>query len=273
MKIAKAIPDEADRALVEGGNMAEDLLGLAWTPVMIGAGPVPRPPDAGGRRRAAAAWPRSLLAKVYWVHGRHEVATALRTADGGVYTGVHLEGSCRRSSICAEGVALGAARGGLPADAPLAVVERGVGADQAGRTVPDHRAVRRVPGTDQRLQPGRDRLADRPVPTCRCPPWTCCRRRRGELVSPRGTPSSGGRNLTWADDLAAAGGDAVIIPVGAIEQHGPHLPLAVDTIICEAVAERRLGRDRRAGDPAAELTASPPRTATSPAPSRCARRR
>lgn len=24
--------------------------------------------------------------------------------------------------------------------------------------------------------------------------------------------------------------DAVIIPVGAVEQHGPHLPLAVDTI-------------------------------------------
>nr|WP_269811000.1 creatininase family protein [Kineosporia rhizophila] len=31
--------------------------------------------------------------------------------------------------------------------------------------------------------------------------------------------------------------DAVIIPVGAIEQHGPHLPLAVDTLICQAVAE------------------------------------
>ncbi len=28
----------------------------------------------------------------------------------------------------------------------------------------------------------------------------------------------------------------MIIPVGAIEQHGPHLPLAVDTQICEAVA-------------------------------------
>lgn len=29
----------------------------------------------------------------------------------------------------------------------------------------------------------------------------------------------------------------MIIPVGAIEQHGPHLPLAVDTLICQAVAE------------------------------------
>jgi cytidine deaminase len=50
-----------------------------------------------------------LLATV-WTPGRHEVATALRAADGSVHTGVHVEGSCRRSSICAEGVALGAAR-------------------------------------------------------------------------------------------------------------------------------------------------------------------
>jgi cytidine deaminase len=61
---------------------------------------------------------QTLLGRV-WVHGRHEVATALRTADGGVYTGVHLEGSCRRSSICAEGVAMGAARAGLAPGAPL----------------------------------------------------------------------------------------------------------------------------------------------------------
>jgi cytidine deaminase len=61
---------------------------------------------------------QTLLGRV-WVHGRHEVATALRTVDGGVYTGVHLEGSCRRSSICAEGVAMGAARAGLAPGAPL----------------------------------------------------------------------------------------------------------------------------------------------------------
>jgi cytidine deaminase len=50
----------------------------------------------------------ALLAAT-WVDGRHEVATALRLADLSVHTGVHLEGSCRRSSICAEGIALGAA--------------------------------------------------------------------------------------------------------------------------------------------------------------------
>lgn len=61
-----------------------------------------------------------LLVRV-WKHGRHEVATALRTVDGAVHTGVHVEGSCRRSSICAEGVALGTARGALDPDAPLLV--------------------------------------------------------------------------------------------------------------------------------------------------------
>jgi len=43
--------------------------------------------------------------------------------------------------------------------------------------------------------------------------------------------------LTWPEARdAAAALNAVIVPVGAIEQHGPHLPLAVDTLIGEAVA-------------------------------------
>ena len=63
---------------------------------------------------------QALLGRV-WVDGRHQVATALRTTDGKIYTGVHLEGSCRRSSICAEGVAMGAARAGLDPGAPLSI--------------------------------------------------------------------------------------------------------------------------------------------------------
>ncbi|GAA2522470.1 hypothetical protein [Winogradskya humida] len=82
--------------------------------------PVPAPADMTAGDLSLLRLAEELLEKVY-VFGRHEVATALRTADGGVYTGVHLEGSCRRSSICAEGIALGAARGGLPAGAPLTV--------------------------------------------------------------------------------------------------------------------------------------------------------
>jgi cytidine deaminase len=51
---------------------------------------------------------QELLARTH-VPGRHEVAAALRTRSGAVYTGVHLQGSAGRTSICAEGVALGAA--------------------------------------------------------------------------------------------------------------------------------------------------------------------
>jgi creatinine amidohydrolase len=61
----------------------------------------------------------------------------------------------------------------------------------------------------------------------------------------------GGRPVLWEEltwegvaALRAAGCDMVIVPVGATEQHGRHLPLCVDTISAEAVAHevsRRTG--------------------------------
>src|SRR6185437_16366006 len=66
-------------------------------------------------------------------------------------------------------------------------------------------------------------------------------------------PRSPGRAVTlWADlaspDLAAAaaradrGQEVGLVPVGAIEQHGPHLPTGTDAIVagslCAAVGER-----------------------------------
>lgn len=74
--------------------------------------PVIPPPEMPAADIRLLEIAQELLARV-WVHGRHEVATALRTVDGRIFTGVHLEGSCRRSSICAEGVAMGTARAGL----------------------------------------------------------------------------------------------------------------------------------------------------------------
>src|ERR1700735_5907147 len=82
--------------------------------------PVNPPPDMSAEDVRLLEIPKTLLARV-GVHGRHEVATALRTADGSVYTGVHVEGSCRRSSICAEGVAMGNARSGVPPEGPLRI--------------------------------------------------------------------------------------------------------------------------------------------------------
>ncbi|MBA3708666.1 MAG: creatininase family protein, partial [Planctomycetes bacterium] len=49
---------------------------------------------------------------------------------------------------------------------------------------------------------------------------------------------------TWTRIGRMDRGTPVVIPLGSIEQHGPHLPLAVDTIQVEAIADRlehRLG--------------------------------
>lgn len=46
-------------------------------------------------------------------------------------------------------------------------------------------------------------------------------------------------DMTWAEvreHLKVA--DALIVPVGTCEQHGPHLPLGCDTLIAEAFADR-----------------------------------
>ena len=69
--------------------------------------------------------------------------------------------------------------------------------------------------------------------------------------------------LTWPEvrDLAQAGAVA-ILPVGAIEAHGPHLPLGTDLIIAGAMARDGAARLDRHGIDAIVL---PPFTYT-PAP-------
>jgi mycofactocin system creatininase family protein len=44
--------------------------------------------------------------------------------------------------------------------------------------------------------------------------------------------------LAEATSPTTQGADLVLIPVGSIEQHGPHLPLETDTVIARAVADR-----------------------------------
>lgn len=82
--------------------------------------PVTPPPEMSTADAHLLQLAQDLLGRV-WVHGRHEVATALRAVDGRIYTGVHLEGSCRRSSICAEGIALGTARTEMDPASPLKI--------------------------------------------------------------------------------------------------------------------------------------------------------
>src|SRR6185437_7033139 len=138
---------------------------------------------------------------------------------------------------------------------------RAARADRGG----PRRAVRRQPhraddhrGTGQGVGPVGP--ADRAPPAARRPgrrPRPARRRRRqrwlqhGLQHGPQHGPP--GRAVTlWADlaspDLAAAaaradrGQEVGLVPVGAIEQHGPHLPTGTDAIVagslCAAVGER-----------------------------------
>ena len=47
-------------------------------------------------------------------------------------------------------------------------------------------------------------------------------------------------DLTWpeVEQRLAAGARTAVVPLGATEQHGPHLPLSVDALIADALAER-----------------------------------
>jgi len=70
--------------------------------------------------------------------------------------------------------------------------------------------------------------------------------------SGNGTPAGGGggsddgtgdirrlSEMTWREvEAAAAETDTMLLPVGATEQHGHHMPLGVDTFMPEAIAER-----------------------------------
>ncbi|MBL0935770.1 MAG: creatininase family protein [Rhizobiaceae bacterium] len=55
---------------------------------------------------------------------------------------------------------------------------------------------------------------------------------------------------------ATAPGDIAVLPLGATEQHGPHLPFETDTLIAEAVASRL--KARLAGEPKATFLPAEP---------------
>jgi mycofactocin precursor peptide peptidase len=45
-------------------------------------------------------------------------------------------------------------------------------------------------------------------------------------------------DLTWPEVVEVAGRSVLAVPLGATEQHGPHLPIGTDTIVARALADR-----------------------------------
>jgi mycofactocin precursor peptide peptidase len=61
----------------------------------------------------------------------------------------------------------------------------------------------------------------------------------------RGTATTALGDLTWPEvEQLAADGAVLAVPVGATEQHGPHLPMATDTDVAMALAGRLAARRR-----------------------------
>jgi cytidine deaminase len=69
------------------------------------------------------------LLEARYAQGVHEVAAALRLADGRIVTGLHVEASAGRASVCAESAALSAAVvAGSPVVSIVGVLRRPGGA-------------------------------------------------------------------------------------------------------------------------------------------------
>ncbi|MFJ4220094.1 hypothetical protein [Curtobacterium luteum] len=91
-------------------------------PVLEGS---PAGMDAGDRELLATA---TAVLDTRYRQGMHEVAAALRLADGSVVTGIHVEASAGRASVCAESAALSAAIvTGSPVVAVVGVLRRPTG--------------------------------------------------------------------------------------------------------------------------------------------------
>ena len=91
-------------------------------------------PELGGAPAAMDAQDRELLAIAEAIlneryrQGVHEVAAAMRLADGRVVSGLHVEASAGRASVCAESAALSAAAiAGSPVVSIVGVLRRSAG--------------------------------------------------------------------------------------------------------------------------------------------------
>lgn len=102
--------------------------------------PLSRPATMGDADAELLEAAHALLAQVY-VAARHEVVAAMRLTDGSVHLGVHVAGSAQRSSVCAEGVAIGNA------------VAHGAGSEDSPQVEACIAVLRRPGGTEHVIEP------------------------------------------------------------------------------------------------------------------------
>ena len=48
-------------------------------------------------------------------------------------------------------------------------------------------------------------------------------------------------DLTWPDVVALPADTVAVLPLGAVEQHGPHLPLSTDFVCASEIAAAAVG--------------------------------
>jgi cytidine deaminase len=140
--------------------------------------------------------------------GRHEVAAALRTRSGAVYTGLHVESSIGRASICAEGVAIGVAAvaGDTEIDTIVAVLRTEDGGWRVvtpcglcRELIGDYAPTMRPTPASSTTTPG----APTRSRSCQC--LICCRARR-PVAGP--APPAGSRRARGAGATARRSGPA-----------------------------------------------------------------
>ena len=84
-------------------------------------------------------------------------------------------------------------------------------------------------------------------------------------------PKRNWMDMTWQDVAGAETGRWIaVLPLAAVEQHGPHLPLGVDTYIAEAYLARveKILPAGSAGDRSCRCSASAFRPSICPIPAR-----
>ena len=138
--------------------------------------------------------------------------------------------SCGSFDACQGGCMAAKFFTGLPLDGPGPRVRARARRGGAGGTRATGRS--RCSATPRSAGTGR---------RCRCPPRSASARR----PAPERVELAG---ATWPEVEATGGHGVLAVPLGSLEQHGPHLPLDTDTRIAAAVAEglaARRGRRRR----------------------------